>query len=99
MIVFRNSRLTIGAPTSPTISNALCFDMDAAIEDLSVKHGVKYTRYADDLFFSTIEPNVLRPLQTDIELLVAGLRLPAHLTLNARKTRHSSRKGARRVTG
>jgi len=99
LIVFRNSELTIGAPTSPAISNALCFDMDAAIEDLCAKSGVKYTRYADDLFFSTIEPNVLQPLQTDIEHLVAGLKVPAHLTLNAAKTRHSSRKGARRVTG
>lgn len=99
MIVFRNSELTIGAPTSPAISNALCFDMDAAIEDLCAKRGVQYTRYADDLFFSTLEPNVLQPLQTVIERLVAGLKLPAHLTLNAAKTRHSSRKGARRVTG
>lgn len=99
MIVFKTSRLTIGAPTSPAISNALCFDMDAAITNLCAKRGVKYTRYADDLFFSTIEPGLLHPLQKDIEQLVAGMTLPAHLTINDEKTRHSSRRGARRVTG
>src|SRR6266566_8600763 len=28
-LVCRNSRLTIGAPTSPAISNVICYDMDA----------------------------------------------------------------------
>ena len=99
MIIFRHGHLTIGAPTSPAISNILCIDMDTVITDFCGKRGVAYTRYADDLFFSTIEPGVLHPLEHDIEALVVGLTMPSHLTMNLGKTRHSSRTGARRVTG
>jgi RNA-directed DNA polymerase len=98
-LVCRNSRLTIGAPTSPAISNAICLDMDSSLSDLAAKHGIAYTRYADDLFFSTNTRDVLGHFQISIEELVANLTLPANLTINTRKTRHSSKRGARRVTG
>jgi RNA-directed DNA polymerase len=99
MIVLRRSRLTIGAPTSPALSNIICFDMDSAFSDLCARHGVTYTRYADDLFFSTTQPNVLRPLQLEVERIISELKLPARLVINAAKTRHSSKRRARRVTG
>jgi len=73
--------------------------MDSAFSDLCARHGVTYTRYADDLFFSTTQPNVLRPLQLEVEKIVSELKLPAHLVINAAKTRHSSKRRARRVTG
>jgi RNA-directed DNA polymerase len=99
MIVFKYSHLTIGAPTSPAISNILCFDMDSALTDLAVRYGAMYSRYADDLFFSTQRPNILRPLQIEVEKTVSQLELPAGLTINASKTRHSSKRRLRRVTG
>ena len=99
LLVFKNSRLTVGAPTSPAISNTLCFDMDTAIAAVCHKRSVKYSRYADDLFFSTIEADILHSLQSEIESLISALTLPAHLSINPAKTRHSSRRGARRVTG
>jgi RNA-directed DNA polymerase len=98
-LICRNSRLTIGAPTSPAISNALCYDMDSALSELCAKRSVTYTRYADDLFFSTSQPDILRFLQTDVEKLIPGLRLPGSLSINTEKTRHASKRGARRVTG
>ena len=98
-LVCRNGRLTIGAPTSPGLSNALCFDMDSALADLCLMCGVNYTRYADDLFFSTLKPDVLRPLQVEIERTIADLELPAALKINPGKTRHSSKRGRRRATG
>lgn len=42
-----------GAPTSPIISNMLCAKMDSQFQDLAWKHRCFYTRYADDLTFST----------------------------------------------
>ena len=99
MVVFRRSRLTIGAPTSPALSNVICFDMDSALFDLCTRHSVTYTRYADDLFFSTTQPNILPQLQLEVEKIVSGLLLPGHLRINAAKTRHSSKRRARRVTG
>ena len=41
-----------GAPTSPSITNALCFRLDCRLSGLARKLGCRYTRYADDLTFS-----------------------------------------------
>jgi RNA-directed DNA polymerase len=41
-----------GAPTSPSITNALCLRLDARLTGLAAKLGARYTRYADDLAFS-----------------------------------------------
>jgi len=98
-LICRKGRLTIGAPTSPGLSNVLCYEMDSILADLCVKRGVNYTRYADDLFFSASKPNVLGSLQPEIEQVIADLKLPAALKMNPKKTRHSSRRGRRRATG
>lgn len=98
-LVFRHGRLTIGAPTSPAISNALCFDLDVRLDGLSQSSGVVYTRYADDLFFSTSEKNVLTAMESQVSTALAGLDCPRNLSINEDKTRHNSKKGARRVTG
>jgi RNA-directed DNA polymerase len=42
-----------GAPTSPAITNLLCRRMDARMTGIVLKHGFSYTRYADDLTFSS----------------------------------------------
>jgi RNA-directed DNA polymerase len=98
-LVCRDSVLTIGAPSSPSLSNALCYDMDVALHALSEKNAVRYSRYADDLFFSTDQPNVLRETERGVSIAIFELKLPMNLKLNASKTRHSSKRGARRVTG
>ncbi|GEB32195.1 reverse transcriptase domain-containing protein [Brevibacillus parabrevis] len=48
-----NNVLPQGAPTSPIISNMICFNMDMEMRKLAKKHNCHYTRYADDLTFST----------------------------------------------
>jgi RNA-directed DNA polymerase len=98
-LVCKNGRLTIGAPTSPALSNVVCYDMDAQLTEISKKLGVTYSRYADDLFFSTAEPNVLPELQLKVTAVVGSLTLPKGLSINAAKTRHASKRRARRVTG
>lgn len=42
-----------GAPTSPAISNILCCRMDRRLQGTAAKLGYTYTRYADDLTFSS----------------------------------------------
>ena len=41
-----------GAPTSPALSNVVCLQLDRRLTGLAVKHGLRYSRYADDLTFS-----------------------------------------------
>lgn len=98
-LMFRHGALTIGAPTSPAVSNALCFELDSALDALAASSSVTYSRYADDLFFSTVHPNVLGTFEARVATVVKSLRTPDALKLNPLKTRHSSKKGRRRVTG
>lgn len=48
-----NARLPQGAPTSPVISNLVGHILDMRLVKLAKKHGCTYTRYADDITFST----------------------------------------------
>jgi len=48
-----NNSLPQGAPTSPVISNMICAQMDSQLQDLAWKRRCFYTRYADDITFST----------------------------------------------
>ena len=47
-----NGALPTGAPTSPAIGNIVLRSADASIGTVADRHGVAYTRYADDLTFS-----------------------------------------------
>lgn len=48
-----NGSLPQGAPTSPIITNLICNILDMHIIKLARKYGLHYTRYADDMTFST----------------------------------------------
>jgi RNA-directed DNA polymerase len=98
-LVCRYKRLSIGAPTSPALSNALCFDLDMKLAQLADRSDVTYTRYADDLFFSSHKPNVLGQFPGLVKGVLADIEFPSNLRLNEDKTRHSSRKRRRQVTG
>jgi len=98
-LVCRKAVLTIGAPTSPALSNAICYDLDVDLRALSEKKQVRYSRYADDLFFSTSQPNVLSEVQQGVSDVISTVKFPSSLKINSSKTRYSSKRGARRVTG
>lgn len=48
-----NGILPQGAPSSPVITNMICVPLDNALMRLAKKAGCVYTRYADDITFST----------------------------------------------
>lgn len=48
-------KLPIGAPTSPVLSNFVCVNLDADLLDFCRMNDLQYTRYADDLTFSSDE--------------------------------------------
>lgn len=86
-----------GAPTSPSITNALSFRMDCRLSGLARKLGCRYTRYADDLTFSWHGTD-----RSDIGALLRAVRMIVRnegFEIHVKKTR-VMRKGARqRVTG
>lgn len=94
----RSLRLAIGAPSSPTLSNILLYPLDEAIDSKCREMGITYTRYADDLSFSTNEPNQLEKLERLLPILINEAS-PVDLVINAEKTVHTSKKHGRRITG
>ncbi len=44
-----------GAPTSPVLSNIVCQNLDRRLQGLAKRFGLKYTRYADDITFSSMQ--------------------------------------------
>lgn len=50
--------LPTGACTSPVISNIICFKLDNKLIEYAKKNNCYYTRYADDLTFSTNQKDV-----------------------------------------
>jgi RNA-directed DNA polymerase len=57
-----NNLLPQGAPTSPVVSNMICSKMDSQLQRLAKIHKCYYTRYADDITFSTSLKNFPRSL-------------------------------------
>lgn len=86
-----------GAPTSPIITNMICDKLDRRLAGLAKRFGIRYTRYADDITFSSMH-NVYQQggkFYTELERIITDQRF----TINENKTR-LQKKGARQeVTG
>lgn len=57
-IVCLNGVLPQGAPTSPILTNMLCAPLDNQLMQYAKKHSLVYTRYADDITFSSFGKNI-----------------------------------------
>lgn len=60
-ICTRKGGLPTGAPTSPAIANIGLIHFDNAVSKACDRHGITYTRYADDLTFSGGDPGKILP--------------------------------------
>lgn len=72
-----------GAPTSTTISNLVFLPTDIKLAAFCKKHNITYTRYIDDLTFSS--PQNFAPLIGEILVMISG----SNFMLNHRKTDYS----------
>ena len=55
-ICTNKGRLPMGAPTSPALSNFACMDLDKDLEKWATENQIIYTRFVDDLSFSSKQP-------------------------------------------
>jgi RNA-directed DNA polymerase len=90
--------LSIGAPTSPLLSNILMLGFDRRVSAFCADHGVAYTRYADDLTFSAKNSESLAQVEEMVHGLCRRMRRPS-LTIKEEKTVRVSKRDSRRVTG
>ena len=99
-----------GAPTSPVLSNMIARQLDTKLIGLANRFHLTYTRYADDLTFSTTQKNFPAelvefqntPLDSDNVKLLPRLTNVFQLTgftINPQKTRLQSKAVRQEVTG
>jgi hypothetical protein len=91
-------RLSIGAPTSPIVSNILMYQFDERMSELAKNDHVTYTRYADDITFSAKRTGFLNGAERSLKTLVKEVASPS-LKLNNDKRVSATRKYKRFVTG
>jgi RNA-directed DNA polymerase len=71
-----------GAPTSPYLSNIIMKNFDREISKHCLSNDIKYTRYADDMAFSSNEIDILNlTFKVEEELKHIGLKLNKEKTL------------------
>lgn len=94
----RRLMLSVGAPSSPAVSNFCLYEFDQSISEVCLNLNIAYSRYADDLTFSCNTRDVLSSLPSLIESLLNKL-YHKKLRLNRSKTVFSSKAHNRHVTG
>lgn len=86
-----------GSPASPLLTNAICDKLDRRMKGVAKRFGLHYTRYADDMTFSSMH-NVYQEggaFRTEIQRIIAdqGFRM------NDSKTRLQKEGAHQEVTG
>lgn len=94
----RTMKLSIGAPSSPLLSNILLKDFDEYVATEAERREINYTRYADDMTFSGRRFGMLRDMIKVVNEAVRSTKC-ARLVLNVEKTNFVSPKYQRNVTG
>lgn len=86
-----------GAPTSPIITNMICDKLDCRLAGLARRFGLNYSRYADDITFSSMH-NVYHPdgeFRRELRRIIEN----QGFTINEAKTRLQKRGARQEVTG
>ncbi len=87
-------KLPAGAPTSPVISNFVCLSLDHDLSAFCKAHNLAFSRYADDLTFSS---NIA--ISNDQILDIINIIKKNHFEINEKKLRLKSSNRKQIVTG
>ena len=84
-----------GAVTSPCLSNIVCIRLDRRISGFTGKRNITYTRYADDLIFSGMNPNLFDRVFNVVRKIIEE----DGYEINSKKTRILGPRQKRKITG
>jgi RNA-directed DNA polymerase len=90
--------LSVGAPSSPSISNSVMCNFDELMQKICKEKQIVYTRYADDMTFSTKHKDILFQMPKMVELCLRS-HFGNNILINNQKTIFSSQAHNRHVTG
>jgi RNA-directed DNA polymerase len=93
-----NGQLPQGASTSPVVSNLVCSGLDSDLTSFASLQGARYTRYADDLTFSTSKTSNAKEFRGIIDAVRGMIELHG-FKLREDKTRTQRRGKSQYVTG
>jgi len=97
-LVCHNGCLPQGAPSSPIMTNLICQIFDYRILKIAKKYKLDYTRYADDLTFSTNNKVFLDEQEAFHEELFREVK-SAGFSINNKKSRLQYKDSKQKVTG
>src|ERR1035437_3286827 len=90
-----NDELPQGSPCSPKLANLATWALDLRIQGYVGRRGITFTRYADDLTFSSLSPeSVIKIIPTLKEIIE-----DENFKINSDKPRVSGPARAKKVTG
>jgi RNA-directed DNA polymerase len=94
IVIFKNM-LPQGAPTSPIISNMICLKLDKQLLKIAKEYHISYSRYADDITFSTNRKILIEKVIPLIENAIES----NGFKLNIKKTKMVLKGNSQKVTG
>lgn len=84
-----------GSACSPALSNLVCLALDARLVGLCEKRGIRFTRYADDMYFSCDDQNSLKRILPIIRKIIES----EGFVINDKKTRFQTPSNKKEITG
>ena len=95
LLTFKN-QVPQGAPTSPIIANLVTYKMDIQMQDLADRNNCLYTRYADDVAFSSTNKDFnIGVLIPEVKAIIEN----NHFRVNYKKTKIRRPHNRMTVTG
>ncbi len=97
-MITHEGKLPVGYPTSPRLSNAVLSEFDDRLSAHCLEHGVAYTRYSDDLIFSSENQETLKKLVHKVQAILHETN-GTTFNLNTKKTKFYKRGNKIKILG
>ena len=90
-----DGHLLQGGACSPALSNLVCLSLDARLSGYCEKRRVRYSRYADDMFFSCDNQDTLKKIVPVIRDIIVS----ENFTINEKKVHYYTPSNRKCITG